>query len=249
MASTTSNAGDLSTKTGVRAYLTEWIESHGGIVYWREQPSGYSQPTFSLNNKQRIKPYMVAVVDEMAYPVEVEVGDSYGDVYDGAMKAVKLSLTSVQNDTMILAGGKSYAPYPYLLATKYSPFGHLFPPTDEFLYLNSVSPKLQNDTVPKHEGSISQAVLRLMWRFSKLIDDTLEEDYSSMYLGLLLSSTLESLGDQENLLDESNMVRASDVDAMGSPAVFQKFNGHQEWELLSDGGSDTETESLSRWLD
>jgi hypothetical protein len=227
----------LTDENEVRARITQWIENTGGEVFWGECPNNYSQQTFSVNaqsglsafsgttqSDESYRPDMLLVFDDYCAVVEVKPGNKYGHTMDGAWETFDYWRKYEQDSPEYIANGEAYNPDSFLLATRYSPFGHLFPDTDEFLYENEYGPV--NQTLPKYEGNMTGLLVRLMWRFGR------EFEEPTVGIGLLLSSVLEDINRQQADLDSHNMMRASTLAAAGGPAVFHRVSGTQDWEVL-----------------
>lgn len=232
--------GIRNTKTGkehaLRQNLTRWIEDSGGVVYWGECPEEYDHPTFSIvsqaglssfgdgGEKEDYHPDMIAIFDDYCVVVELKVGAKYKEPMNGAWETFDYWQKYEREKPTYVAEDNSYTPNSFVLATRCSPYGHLFPAAHEFLYENEHGPI--NDDLPKYEGNMTGLLARMLGRFARGSED------QSVGLGVLVSSVLENLNGQQDDLDSEKMMRARDLRATGSPAIYQRVNGRQDWKVL-----------------
>jgi hypothetical protein len=230
---------NLEDENDVRERLTEWIEDSGGVVYWGEQPEEYSQTTFSVTSQsglsdfsggdsssQSERPDMLVVWNDHVSVVEVKAGNRYGQTIDGAYELFEYWENYEQGRSSYEVGDEEYTPDSFLLATRCSPFGHIFPPEHEFLYENE-GVNFVNERIPRFEANMAGVFTRLLWRFTR------EEGDQDSAIGLMLSSCLEDISDEEAEFDDHGMARASRSETVGSPATFTHTGSNQEWTVLS----------------
>lgn len=213
----------------VRASLTEWCEEHGATVYWGEQVEGFDQPSFKVQprginswNDEPYRPDMLVVGDEKVIVVEVKIGDQYGVIADGVFETFDYWCKHHEKRPVYRTDDGLYEPDSFTYGTRYAPYGHLYPDDHEFYYSNG-SMYGTNERVPQYEANMASVTVRALWRFAQ------NQDYDiSTGVGLLVSDILEDLPRFSEQEDSYGMVRASDIDEVGQPAVFH-WNGDQDW--------------------
>lgn len=225
----------------VRQKLTEWIEDSGGSVYWDKCPKEEDRKTFSINTQRGLEeftddsqeetdeeyyPDMVAVFDDHCIVIEVKVGEEYGNAMEGVWQTFDYWQKYEQEKPRYETDDGSYEPDSFVLATRCSPYGHLFPANNEFLYENEVHESSINECLPKYEGNMTGIVARMLGRFARGTEE------QSVGLGVLVSSVLEDLNGQQDDLDSEKMMRADALEATGDPAIYHRKRGNQDWIVL-----------------
>lgn len=223
------NIRNIPTENGVRVALTDWFERHGASVYWGEAVDEYDQETFEIrstgvsrwaNNPHR--PDMLVDAADHVTIVEIKVGDEYGKIADGIYQTFDYWDKHHNGRLRYETDDDKYSPDSFVFATRYSPFGHIYPSKHEFYYSNGDMYAI-NEQLPQFEANMSGVSLRALWRFAQQAADG-----PSAGVGLVLSDTLEHIPEFESMADEFGMIRTSKTEQQGRPAVFYWEDG-QEW--------------------
>ena len=221
---------EMSDENDVRAALTHWFEQCGGSVYWGEEVEGHDQETFAVKSRSVSgcgndfhRPDMVVDTGDRTIVIEVKTGDKYGQIADGIYQTFDYWMKYHRSRLIYEASGEVYDPDSFVLATRYSPFGHTYPSVHEFYYRNEGMYGI-NEQVPQFEANMSSVSVRALWRFAR------PEAYNgiSAGIGLMVSDVLEEIPRFDVASDEFGMVRASKVEKQGRPAVFH-WKTDQDW--------------------
>jgi hypothetical protein len=220
----------ISAENDVRAALTNWIEQCGGSVYWGEKVEGYDQEIFTVKSRgvsgwgnDSHRPDMLIDISDRIIVVEVKTGDKYGQIADGIYQTFGYWNKYHRNRLMYETNDGVYDPDSFALATRYSPFGHTYPSEHEFYYSNGEMYGV-NEQVPQFEANMSSVSVRALWRFAQ----SEAQDNISAGIGLMLSDVLEEIPEFDTTADAFDMVRASEIEKQGQPAVFH-WKADQEW--------------------
>jgi|APHM01.1.fsa_nt_gi hypothetical protein len=213
----------------VRNILTQWLEESGATVYWGEEVDGYDQETFQVESRgvdrwgdSIHRPDMLVSLGDHTTITEIKPGAKYGTIANGVWETFDYWNKHHTDRLIYTVGEKKYTPDSFTFATRYSPFGHIYPSEHEFFYTNGDMHGV-NEHLPQYEANMSAVTLRTMWRFAQSADENI-----SVGVGLLISDLLESVPDFESKTDSFEMVRASEIETPGSPAIFH-WRENQDW--------------------
>ncbi len=218
-----------SNENAVRETLTKWLESNGAEVYWGESPQRYDQKTFEVESeaidcwgKSLHRPDLLVSFEGHITITEIKPGARYGNIADGVWETFDYWKKHENGRIVYKTDDGEYLPDSFTFATRYSPFGHVYTSNHEFFYSYGDMDGV-NDWLPQHEANMSGVTIRAMWRFAQSVVDN-----TQVGIGFLLSDLLESIPNFANETDDYGMVRASDVESTGSPAIFH-WAGDQDW--------------------
>lgn len=169
---------------------------------------------------------MLVDTDDHVIVVEVKTGDKYGQIVDGIYQTFDYWRKYHRNRLMYETSDEAYDPDSFVLATRYSPFGHTYPSEHEFYYSNEGVYGV-NKQVPRFEANMSSVSVRALWRFARSEAD----DDISAGIGLMLSDILEGIPRFDTVTDNFGMSRASEIEKQGQPAVFH-WKTDQDWLTL-----------------
>lgn len=216
----------------VREILTRWLESNGAEVYWGENAEEYDQETFEVNlnsidswGESLHRPDMLVSFDEYDMITEIKTGEKYGKIADGVWETFDYWKKHHDDNLIYETDDGNYSPDGFTFATRYSPYGHVYPSNHEFFYSNEGTYGL-NDKLPQHEANMSGVTIRAMWRFAQSVVDNPEAG-----IGFLLSDTLESIPDFAAESDDYGMVRAAQTETIGNAAIFTWMDD-QDWKTF-----------------
>lgn len=220
----------------VRKRLTVWLESHGAAVYWGEEVDEYDQETFRVESKgignfgeDAHRPDILASFNDHTTVIEVKTGNNYGDIGKGvwelfeyweAHQSGRLVYTTEEGQTL-------HTPDSFTLATRYSPFGHIYNSNHEFFYSNGGMP-ITNDKLPQYEANMSGVTIRSLWWFAK---NVVGDGSASAGIGFLYCDILQNIPEFDSHSDSYGMVRSVDVETVGSPSIFH-WKDDQDWLIL-----------------
>lgn len=227
-----SKTEDTTVETAaVREAITTWLEAHDAIVHPEARLGQTFQATIDADTNHDTpddstvqSPDVLVTINETVIAVTVTTGTSYSDLADAAHD-VFTQWSAYHTDNVWHDGpDRSRDPDLFALATLYSPYGHLHRNDHEFIFpWHETNPTLAG--LPQHEGNLSAATLRLLWRFAKNHDHT----ELKAGLGSILSDSLDEFDNFDATADTHNMCRSSDIEATGRPAALY-WDGDQHWD-------------------
>lgn len=201
----------------VKKHLTEWLRGNDRTIYW-ERDRTYGNGTFTVSTRAR--PDLLIEGKSRTYAVEVKIGDDSGNIHDGAYQTFRYWKDIVDGKATYSVRGNTVDIDAVLLASRYSPKGHLFHTWENKDVMRSgrsegAKRAVKYGQIPEIEYGTSETLVRLLHRFAKGYDET-----ATVGIGGLLSSALDS--------DEPNVSSASPAAlffAMGCDRV-------QNWEYI-----------------
>lgn len=216
---------EIPPEDDVRITLSRWLTEHGASVYWDKSHS-YGYNTFSPG--QRARPDLLIEGQFNWYAVEVKVGDDSSKIHDALPQVVNYWEAVVNGETNYTVDGKSVDIDAFLLATKHSPHGRLYPAEGESDVLRTKSSEgrqvaVQHGHLPNREFNASERVVRAIWRFAK--DRNADAELG---IGALLSSRLDG--------DESGVDQSQPMALFYRPGGIQPEGwnspGYQFWNSI-----------------
>lgn len=182
--------------------LTQWLESHGGRVFWEEQ-NKWDHPTFSIerNGDSSGTPDLLVLIGQQTLVVEYKTGSRVGQLYDAYPQLRKYWREYVECDLTYHAAGISHRIDGFLTASQHSPKGRLFPryaeTRQDHLDMDETRQGCYNwGQLPPAEYRMTEQHTRLLWRDVKELvgEDTATAD-TTPNVGALLSDVLEEASD------------------------------------------------------
>lgn len=201
----------------VKQYLSEWLRGDDRTIYW-EREKTYGNGTFSVSVRRR--PDLVIESKTRNYAVEVKRAEDSANIHDGAHQVFQYWQDIVDGRATYTVRGNELDIDAVLLATNYSPEGHLFSTWGKKDVMRSERSEgakraVEYGQIPEIEYATSETLVRLLHRFAKGYDATAE-----VGVGALLSSALDA--DQPNI-------------ASATPAALYYTQGSdrvQNWEYI-----------------
>jgi len=177
----------------INRMLSNWLRHEDRGVYWDREKT-YGNGTFSVSTRRR--PDLVVTSQQRNYAIEVKRAEDSGNVHDGAEQVFQYWRDLVDGEATYSVGGKTVAIDAVLLATDYSPEGHLFHNWKKKDVMRSgrsdgAARAAEFGQIPQIEHATSETLIRMLHRFSRAYDDT-----AAVGIGGLLSSALD--GDNPN---------------------------------------------------
>lgn len=186
---------DPNPEDEVKIELSTWFNDDV-TVYW-DQSRSYGHGTFSVTKRQR--PDLVVSGPSKTYAIEVKVADESANVYDGLVQTVNYWEDVVTDSVTYTSksAGETLEIDAVLLATEFSPFGHLFHDSwNKDVKRSSRSEQAsfaaEQGWLPGIEYASSETAVRAIHRFSKHRHDDVD-----VGIGALLSSALD--GDEPGI--------------------------------------------------
>ena len=215
------NAGvdhdDQNPEDKINRMLSNWLRHEDRGVYW-DRKKTYGNGTFSVSTRRR--PDLVVTGQQRNYAIEVKRGEQSSNVHDGAEQVFQYWRDLVDGDATYSVGGKTVEINAVLLATDYSPEGHLFHNWKRKDVMRSgrsdgAERAAKIGQIPQIEHATSETLIRMLHRFARDYDDT-----ASVGIGGLLSSALD--GDMAN------------TDTAEPAALYYAMGGDrvQNWEYI-----------------
>ena len=201
----------------VKKYLSEWLRGNERRIYWEKEKT-YGNGTFSVSTRRR--PDLVIESKTRNYAVEVKVAEDSGNVHDGAHQTYQYWKDIVDGRATYSVRGNEIEIDAVLLATRYSPEGHLFHTWENKDAMRTgrsegAKKAVEFNQIPAIEYSASETLIRMLHRFARGYNDEAE-----VGIGGLLSSALDD--DQPNIASASP---AALFYSLGSDRV-------QNWEYI-----------------
>lgn len=178
----------------VKQYLSEWLRGEGRTIYW-ERKKTYGNCTFSVTTQRR--PDLVIEGKNRNYAVEVKTATDSAKVHDGAYQTFVYWKDIVEGNATYSVRGEEIEIDAVLLATKYSPEGHLFHTWENKDVIRTgrsegAKKAAEFGQIPAIEYGASETLIRLLHRFARGHNPD-----ATVGIGGLLSSALD--GDQPNI--------------------------------------------------
>lgn len=188
------SADEANEEDEVKQYLSEWLRGDGRTIYW-EREKTYGNGTFSVSTRRR--PDLVIESKTRNYAVEVKVAEDSSTVHDGAYQTFKYWKDIVDGRSTYTVRGREIDIDAVLLATRYSPEGHLFHTWENKDVMRTgrsegAERAAEFGQIPQIEYGASETLIRLLHRFARGYNADAE-----VGIGGLLSSALDD--DQPNI--------------------------------------------------
>ena len=177
----------------INQMLSNWLRHEDRRVYWDRERT-YGAGTFSVSTRRR--PDLVVISQQRNYAIEVKRAEDSANVHDGAEQVFQYWRDLVDGEATYSVRGKTVEIDAVLLATDYSPEGHLFHNWKKKDVMRSgrsdgAARAAELGQIPQIEHATSETLIRMLHRFARVYDDT-----ASVGIGGLLSSALD--GDNPN---------------------------------------------------
>jgi hypothetical protein len=177
----------------INRMLSNWLRHEDRGVYWDREKT-YGNGTFSVSTRRR--PDLVVTSQQRNYAIEVKRAEDSANVHDGAEQVFQYWRDLVDGEASYSVGGKTVGIDAVLLATDYSPEGHLFHNWKKKDVMRSgrsdgAARAAEFGQIPQIEHATSETLIRMLHRFARGYDDT-----ATVGIGGLLSSALD--GDSPN---------------------------------------------------
>lgn len=192
----------------VKEELTEWMKKHSDVeVYW-EQKNQNNHPVFKTKNPN--KPDLL-IIGKYNTVVEVKTGFSKANTYDGVVDCYEYWLDYYKNEQEYNIGPKKVDIHNFILATRHSIEGHLYPSEYEtkLTYTDFNETRryaVRQAEIPPQEYNMTEQSIRILWRL-------IRKSKSPVGTGALLSNVLEGVPD-------------------GKPKLLIKIGEDQLWTAL-----------------
>jgi len=202
--------------------LTQWLESHGGRVFWEEQ-NKWDHPTFTIKREGDSSgtPDLLILIDQKTVIAEYKTGSRVGQLYDAYPQLRGYWREYVECNLTYHAAGVSHRIDGFLTASQHSPKGRLFPQYAEKRqnYLDMDETRrgcFEWGQLPPAEFSSTQQHTRNLWRDVKEIaGENKATSSKTPNIGVLLSDVLETPSEDP------------------APALLWNAGSHnQAWEVL-----------------
>lgn len=185
---------DPNPEDNVKTYLSEWLRGDNRTIYW-ERDKTYGNGTFEITTHRRLD--LVIASTENNYAVEVKRGQNGSRIYDGAMQALTYWRDLVEGRATYTIRGEDIEIDAVLLATAFSPEGHLFDTATKKDVMRSERSEggqraAEAGHIPTIEYNASETLIRMVHRYAKEAAPN-----ATVGIGGLLSSALD--GDQPNI--------------------------------------------------
>ena len=182
------DADDANPEDDINKMLSMWLRHDDRQVYWDRERT-YGNGTFSVSTRTR--PDLVVTSTERNYVIEVKRAEDSANVHDGAEQLFGYWRDIVDGDATYSVQGKTVDIDAALLATDFSPEGHLFHNWNKKDVMRSgrsegAATAARYNQIPDIEHATSETVIRLLHRFARGYDDT-----AGVGIGGLLSSALD----------------------------------------------------------
>lgn len=177
----------------VNTNLSQWLRGDGRRIYWDREKT-YGNGTFSISTRRR--PDLVIESKTQNYAVEVKDAEDSASVHDGAYQTFQYWKDIVEGNAEYQIRGKAIEIDAVLVATQFSPEGHLFHNWHKKDVMRSgrsegAQKAVKYGQIPEIEHATTETLIRLLHRFGKGYDDS-----ARVGIGGLLSSALD--GDNPN---------------------------------------------------
>jgi hypothetical protein len=185
---------EVNPEDEVKQYLSEWLRGDDRTIYW-ERDKTYGNGTFSVSTRRRPDLLIKSKVNNFA--VEVKIGEDSSNVHDGCYQTYEYWRDIVEGRASYTVRGEEVTIDAVLLATRYSPEGHLFHSWENKDVMRTgrsdgAMRAVELGQIPEIEYGCTESAIRLMHRFARGYDDN-----AAVGIGGLLSSALD--GDQPNI--------------------------------------------------
>lgn len=172
----------------VNRLLSDWLRHGDRGIYWDRKKS-YGNGTFSISTQR--SPDLLLTSKERNYAIEVKRAEDSGKVHDGAVQVFQYWKDIVEGKAVYSVGDKTYDIDAVLLATRYSPEGHLFHNWERKDMMRSgrsdgAKRAAKYGQIPQIEHATSETLVRILHRFAREYDDS-----ATVGIGALLSSALD----------------------------------------------------------
>lgn len=161
--------GDTGPEDRAKHELTQWLENHGGEVYW-EKRNAFDYPTFYIEDTTE-KPDLLVEIGDVVLAVETKSGRSKAEVYDAApqVQGYWFNYLRPNNLYVVDSGDRQLDIDGFVTATKHSIDGHLFPIPDESLlppstFSNGRKFAIESGFIPPLEYNMTEQHVRMLWR-------------------------------------------------------------------------------------
>jgi hypothetical protein len=192
---------DPNPEDEINKILTDWINSKGHNqinVYWDRKRS-YNSGRFDITTQRR--PDLLIEGKENCFAVEVKRGTDTSAVYDAARQAYQYWLDIETGEAQYSVNGNEKNIDAVLVATEYSPSGHLFENCHSLDPRRSGRKRPSGDDggrgvlYPTDEHASSQTYVRLLHRLGPKDWAERNNQQPSTGIGALYSSALDGHGD------------------------------------------------------
>lgn len=185
---------DPNPEDNIKTQLSKWLRGDDRTIYW-EQDKTYGNRTFSVSTRRC--PDLVIESKTKNYAVEVKIGDHSSDVHDGGYQTYQYWKDIVEEDAVYSIREQAIEIDAVLIATQFSPEGHLFDTENNRDSMRSGRSKgskraVKFGQIPEIEYNASETLIRMLHRFAKG-----DNPGASVGIGGLLSSALDD--DQPNI--------------------------------------------------
>jgi hypothetical protein len=195
---------DPNPEDEVNKRLTDWLNKKGENkvdVYWDRNKS-YNSGCFEITTQRR--PDLLVEGKENCFAVEVKRGGDTSAVYDAARQAYHYWLDIETGEAEYIVSGEIKDIEAVLVATQYSPSGHLFENIHSLDPRRSGRKRPSGDddargrNYPNNEHASSQTYVRLLHRLGPKDWAERNDKNPSTGIGALYSSALDGHGKGED---------------------------------------------------
>lgn len=186
----------------IQERLSGWLTGHGAKVLWGDSNDrGYD--TFSLSSSRK-RPDLLVLTGTENIVVEVKDATQSSNVYDGMRETHEYWKLCEWGDCSVQIGDTNVGTDTFVVATQFSPDGHLFKPDREGgcrQTYNEDDHDWNKTGRPPYEYRLTETVPRTMWRYawSEAGSRGLQNNEIQRSIGALLSRSLDGdpqLGEQ-----------------------------------------------------
>jgi len=187
----------------VREQLSDWFESIEGWSVWWGENGTESHSNFQMEGTSD-RPDMLVSGDSTLL-LELKDGDDSASIYDAMAQCHRYWSQVEFDDVKVYADGETREIDTVVIATQYSPHGHLFKREREQDYRQTYDDReagWNKDMRPQYEFARTEAIPRIMWRYAwqeAEFRQNLTRENIEVGIGVLLSDEVDEPPEQTGL--------------------------------------------------